>query len=96
MADLKKDVCNHSIELFLEEVITLSKDGWEIDLNARGEHLIFGGYVCSMYRNDVTVEAMRQRCGDIQEAPKMTRAEILEKARAARGKPKLDLEIISN
>ncbi len=81
----KRDVCSVSIELFIAEVADLVLDGWAIDSNHRGDAMLYGGgYVVGMVRDENTIEAFRQASVGVDAKPKLTRSEILVKARAAR------------
>ena len=91
MATDFRDVVEHSVEAFVKEVVALTLDGWAVSPTCPGDSVGFGNtYTVSMFRDANTVEAFRQASVGIDEKPKLTRAEILEKARAAKA-AKLDI-----
>lgn len=81
MADTR-DVTSQSLELFLAEVVDLTLDGWKIHPSNKGDVFVGLAFSCTMYRDENTVEAFRQASVGIEAKPKLTRAEILAKARA--------------
>lgn len=82
----RKDVVQHTIEEFTKEVFDLVRDGWVISPTNPGDALLSYGttYTVSMYRDASTVDAFKKLMGGVSDRPKMTRAETLEVARAAR------------
>lgn len=89
-----RDVVERTVEAFVAEVVALTLDGWVVSKASPGEVIGYGTYTVSMFRDDNTVESLRQKAAGITEKPKETRAEILARARAARGKPKLDVATV--
>lgn len=78
----------------LNEVIALSNDGWVLSQEVPPEETFFNaGYVVTMERTEASVAALKARADGIQAAPKLTRAEILAKAREARGKGKIVMTV---
>lgn len=93
--DLKRDIVELSIESFVKEVVSLTKDGWAVCKSNPGDAIGFGNaYTVSMYRNEATIQAFKEVAEAVVLAPKMTRAESLQKARAAKG-GKLDVTQIN-
>lgn len=91
-----RDITETNIVAFVAEVAAMTLDGWAIDRNQPGDCSPFGlHYTVSMYRDADTLEKLRQAAVGIEEKPKLTRAEILEKARAAKAS-KLDVNTIQN
>lgn len=82
--DLNYDVVEYSIEAFTEEVVSRVKDGW-VPVKGSGDAIPFTNtFTVSMYRNAATVKALKATVDAMTEAPKPTRAEILQKARDAK------------
>ena len=82
---LTKDVVHICIEAFVEEIVDLVKDGWAVDSNNRGDVIGYGqSFVLTMYRDNATMQAFKDAAEGVKAAPKLSRAEILVKARAAR------------
>ena len=79
-----RDVVSSSIELFIAEVSDLVLDGWLIHPANAGNCHLGMGFSCTMYRDEKTIEAFRQASVGVEAKPKLTRAEILVKARAQR------------
>lgn len=88
---ITRDVVEYTIEALVAEVAAMTLDGWAVSKTNPGDVIGYGVYTVSMFRDSNTVEMLRQKAIGIAEKPKLTRAEILAKARAARGQPKLDI-----
>lgn len=94
---LQRDVVEHSIEAFTKEVVLLVKDGWAISPTNPGDAVGFGNtYTVSMYRDDTTVQSLKDVVSSMSTEPKMTRAESLQKARDSRKGGKLDVTKITS
>lgn len=91
---ITRDVVEHTVEALVAEVAALTLDGWAVSKTNPGDCIGYRVYTVTMFRDSNTVEALRQKSAGVDEKPKMTRAEILAKARAARGQPKLDLTTV--
>lgn len=96
MTKIFRDVSETNFVAFLAEIADLTLDGWAIDKSNPGDVSPFGLHYCAtMYRDANTLEKLRQAAVGIDEKPKLTRAEILEQARAAKAaKAKLDVNTI--
>ncbi len=80
-----RDVVELSVEALLTEVVSLTLDGWALSKTSPGDMIGFGNsFYVSMYRNEDTVDALRKAGGACGDKPKMTRAETLQVARAAK------------
>lgn len=91
---LYHDIVEHSVETFVAEVVARTKDGWAVSPTCPGDAVGFGStYTVSMFRNEDTVQALKQLGESIEAKPKLTRAEILEKARAAKAANKATLDV---
>lgn len=96
MADLARDVVEYSIETFVEEVVALTKDGWTVVEGSANSSPFGNAFTVSMQRNDKSVRALKEYVEGVAAAPKLTRAEILAKAREAKeAKAKLDVNTIT-
>lgn len=79
------DVVEHSIESFTKEVVRLTLDGFAISATNPGDSIGFGNcYTVSMFRDESTVARLKQLADGILSRPKMTRSEVLAKAREAK------------
>lgn len=91
---LNRDVVEFSIEAFVKEVIAMTLDGWAVCATNPGDAIGYGRcYTVSMYRDEDTLANLKTVSGNINEQPRLTRAEILQKARAAR-KPRFTTDEI--
>lgn len=82
---MHRDVVEHSVEAFVAEVVALTLDGWAVDPSNPGAALGFASaFAVTMYRDEDTVEQLRLKGVNIAEKPKLTRAETLALARAAK------------
>ncbi len=85
MANLSLDIAESSLEIFLSKFQEAVLDGYVVGTVNPGDVIGYGlGFTVSMIRNENTVEDLRKIGMSIEEKPKLTRAEILEKARAVR------------
>lgn len=91
----KVDVVEHTIEAFVKEVVRLTVDGFAISMTNPGDAVGYGNcYTVSMYRDDFTTQALKDKVAGMQDRPKMSRAESLAKAREARAAIRLDVDSI--
>jgi hypothetical protein len=89
-----RDIVEHSISELVKEVAALTLDGWAISPTCPGDVLPWGNsYTVTMMRSQETVEKFRSLSVNVGDKPKLTRAEILQKARDAK-KVKLDISTI--
>ena len=93
--EIRVDVVESVVATFVAEVVRLTQDGYKVCPSNSGD--VVGAYgnvfTVTMVRNQESVDAFMALSKDVQEKPKLSRAEILEKARAAR-KPKIDVATI--
>lgn len=88
------DVIEYSIEAFVAEIVSRVKDGWVVNPSNPGDSLPFvNTFIVSMVRNDSTVKALKNIGEAITEAPKPSRAEILQKAREAKADKAAKLDV---
>lgn len=90
----KRDVVASSLDAYTEEVIQLTKDGWIVVEGTYDVGHYGGYYTVSMTRDDVSVRAFKEYAEGVASAPKLTRAEILANARAAKA-AKIDVNKIT-
>lgn len=90
METLHHDIVEQSLETFSKELAARIKDGWAISKTNPGDVVgLYGGtFTISLYRNAVTVEELRDKVNNVADAPRLTRAEILERARKAKAAKK--------
>ena len=89
-----RDIVQHNIGAFVQELVTLTLDGWVV-VKGSADMLGHSGFTVSMRRDVDTVEALRVKALAIEEKPKLTRAEIMSNARAAQKRnQKLDVTTI--
>lgn len=81
---LTRDVVASNMVAFVEELESLISDGWEVVEGTADAGHMGGFFTVSLYRDDKTVRNFKERVADIASAPKLSRAEILQKAREAR------------
>jgi hypothetical protein len=82
--EMRYDVVEYSIEVFVEEVVSRVKDGW-VPVAGSGDCIpMLNTYTVTMIRDKDTVAALKALGESITAAPKLTRAEILQKAREAK------------
>ena len=92
--DNARDVVTHNLAAFVQELVTLTLDGWVV-VKGSVDTLGHSGYTVSLRRDVDTVEALRVMALAIEEKPKLTRAEIMANARAAQKRnQKLDVTTI--
>jgi hypothetical protein len=74
-----------NIHAYTYELFEHAQDGWDIN-DAIPPDMAFNGmmYLVGLKRNQETLSAFKRAAENVKEEPKLTRAEILEKARAAR------------
>ncbi len=85
IAEEGRDVLERTVEAFIAEVVAMTLDGWAVSKTSPGDAIGFGNaYAVSMYRNEDTVAALRKAGLACADKPKMTRAETLAVARAAK------------
>lgn len=85
MSNDNRRVVSGNLEVVLAEVQELLLDGWQISDDERGELSVFGNSCqVTMVRNDETVQHFKERAEAILSRPKLTPAERMAKARAAR------------
>jgi hypothetical protein len=88
MSTQLRDVVEHSVEALIAEVVALTLDGWAVSKTCPGDVVGYQTFTVSMFRDSDTVDNFRQKSLGIAEKPKLTRAEILANARAAKAKNK--------
>ena len=89
-----RDIVEHSMPEFIKELVNLTLDGWVVSETCPGDVLSYGNtFTVSMYRNDETVEKFRSLSEGVGAKPKLTRAEILQRARDAK-KARLDVSTV--
>ena len=92
---LTKDVVASNLNAFVEELVSLTKDGW-IVVDDSAEVGFYGSfYTVSLTRDDKSVQEFKDYVSSVASAPKLTRAEILQRAREAK-RNKLDFGVISD
>lgn len=84
-----KEIFASSFQGIMVEFQELVQQGWEIDVNNPPDFLGFS-YRATLIKNDRRAAQMAERI--LEGKPVMTRAEILEKARASRAAKKLAVE----
>ncbi len=90
----ERDIVEHSVEEFVKEVVAMTLDGWTVSPTCAGDVLQYNNtYTVSMFRSAETVEKFRSLSAGVGEKPKLTRAEILANARAAK-RAKLDVSTV--
>lgn len=91
----RKDIVAHTMEVFVEELVDAIQDGWAISPTCPGDALLGYGttFTVSLYRDDNTVEKFRKLSANVEEKPKMTRAESLAKARETKAALKATLDV---
>lgn len=77
-------IAKTNVQEFLDEVIRLTLDGYVRDSNF-GSGGVMQPLTCIMRRDAESVEKFRNRAKTTGDVPKMTQAEALAKARAAKG-----------
>lgn len=81
----ERDIVELSMESFCKEIVDMTLDGWAISPTNPGDAMpMCNTFTVSMYRDADTVERFRASSSGVGEKPKLTRAEILEKARQAK------------
>lgn len=96
MTDLSRDVVEYSLETFVAEVVALTKDGWVAVEGSANSNPFGNGFTVSMTRNDKTVRDFKEYVEAVASVPKLTREEILVKARAAKAaNAKIDVTAIT-
>lgn len=89
-----RDIVEHSMPEFVKELVSLTLDGWVVSPTCPGDVLSYGNtFTVSMYRDEETVEKFKSLSESVGGRPKLTRAEILQKARDAK-KAKLDVNTV--
>ncbi len=91
---LTRDVVEATLEVFTDEVVALTKDGWAVVKDSAYSSPYGAMFTVSMYRDDDTVRALKEYVDGVAAAPKLTRAESLAKAREAKA-AKLDVQTIT-
>ncbi len=90
----QRDIVTYSVESLIKEVAALTMDGWVVSKDGPGDVLAYNNtFVATFVRDADTVAAMKQRAALVGDRPKPTRAEILQKARAARATKKALLDV---
>lgn len=94
MTVVYRDIVENTMPAFIKELVSLTLDGWAVSPTCPGDVNSFGNsFTVSMYRDVDTVEKLKSAAAGVNEFPKPTRAEILQKARDAK-KAKLDVSTV--
>lgn len=91
------DIIDTNLASFAKELDNRLLDGWAISKTNPGEVVgVYGGtFTISLFRNETTLERLRNKVGSMEEKPKLSRGEILAKAREAKAnKGKIDISTI--
>lgn len=87
------DVVERSIEALLSEVVRLTLEGYTISSTNKGDAVGWNSYTVSMYRDKASVQTFKKANDTVEGPPKLSRAEILTKARAAKGTKSVVLDM---
>lgn len=86
VASEKHDIVETRIEKYTSELRRLLLDGWEIDPACPGEVIgpYGASYTVSMFRDASTVAKFQGKCANVAPKAKLSQAEHLANARAAK------------
>lgn len=89
------DIVESSLSAFAKELSSRLLDGWAISSANPGTTVgLYGSnYTITVYRNTASVEALRNKVGAVQDAPKADRGAILAAARAAKAAKKTNVTL---
>lgn len=89
------DIVTTSLTTFSQELSKYILDGWSISRANPGTVVgLFGGnFTITLYRNTATVQSLRTKVEEVQEAPKADRGAILAAARAAKAAKKVNVTL---
>ena len=80
-----KDIAENNLQTLLEHQQRLILDGWIISEYNPGDVMGYGLFTVQMKRSEESIAEFKALAGEVEEKPKLTRNEILQKARDARG-----------
>lgn len=82
----RHDIVEHSLENYTRELSYKLLDGWALSKTSPAEVVgLYGGtFTVSLFRDNSTVQRLKDRVEGVVQAPKLDRGTILANARAAK------------
>ncbi len=89
------DIVASNLTTYTKELASYILDGWAISKANPGTVVgMYGGsFTATLYRNTATVQGLRDKVEEVEEAPKPNRGAILAAARAAKAAKKVNVTL---